>query len=421
MLLVPSPAWEREPWEVFAGRRARLTGKLADGVAVFFGSTAPARGSLRAAFRQENNFYYLSGWKEPGAILLLLPKSSQTMPREILYLPPRDPGEERWTGPKLGPHDQRLPEKTGFAVVRSTEAFETDLRQIAAARIYALRWPLGEEERAPNPAAAAALEKIAPRAAILDARPAVSELRAVKSPGEIDLIQKALDATVAAHRAAWRRARPGLYEYQVAATLQGVLLDRGCQRPAYPPIVGAGLNATILHYMENSGRLEPGQLLLMDAGCEYSQYAADITRTIPVSGRFTSRQREIYEIVLGAQKAALEAVKPGMSLARGGENSLPEIAYQYLNTHGKDAAGNPLGPYFTHGLSHHVGLDVQEPFDRQVLLEPGMVITLEPGIYLPEEQIGVRLEDLVLVTATGAKLLSSALPREPEAIERAMK
>jgi Xaa-Pro aminopeptidase len=243
----------------------------------------------------------------------------------------------------------------------------------------------------------------------------------VKSPGEIALIQKATDATVAAHREAWKRIRSGVHEYQVGAAMQAVMFDLGCERPAYAPIVGAGRNATVLHYAANSHRIDAGQVVLMDVGGEYSMYATDITRSVPVNGRFIPRQRELYEIVLGAQKAAIAAVKPGMTIARTGPNSLYRIAYDYINTHGKDKDGNPLGKYFIHGLSHHVGLEVHDPGPPDTPLAPGMVITVEPGIYIPEEQIGIRIEDMVLVTDNGHKLLSGSLPREIDELERALR
>jgi Xaa-Pro aminopeptidase len=428
-----APGWEREPWQVFAGRRARLLEKLPDGVIVLFGYTAAEGESLRSPFRQESNFYYLTGWNEPGAILMLTPplkernsplfqKISQ-MPREILFLPGRNPREERWTGPKAAPYDKDLRDKTGFEVVRGTEIFERELATAVAGfgRIYTLKPRERAADREPDPGRAATLDRIAPLAEIADARPAIAAMRMVKSPGEIQLIQKATDASVAAHLAAWKRVKPGLYEYQIAATMMGVLLDRGCERPAYSPIVGAGFNSTILHYAANSSRMDDGQLLLMDVGGEYSMYAADITRTIPISGKFTPRQREIYDIVLGAQNAALAAVKPGMSLARTGPNSLHRIAYEYINSHGRDREGNALGKYFIHGLSHHVGLEVHDGVSPDTPLAPGMVITLEPGIYIPEENIGVRIEDMVLVTETGFRLLTAALPRGPDEIERAMR
>jgi Xaa-Pro aminopeptidase len=163
--------------------------------------------------------------------------------------------------------------------------------------------------------------------------------------------------------------------------------------------------------------MDSGEVVVMDVGAECSGYATDVTRTVPVSGRFTPRQRELYEIVLGAQKAAIAAIKPGIKL-RGEGPSLHQIAYDYINTHGKDLHGEALGKYFTHTLGHHVGLDVHDPGDPGTPLEPGMVITIEPGIYIPEENIGVRIEDTLLVTADGAKNLSEALPRDPKDIER---
>jgi len=428
-----APSIDREPSQVFASRRARLVEKLSDGVVVIFGYTAIEGESLRSSFRQESNFYYLTGWNEPGAILMLTPpmkerssplfESINALPREILYLPAHNSREERWTGPKAGAYDAGLREKTGFQIIRGAELFERELSQAVAGfgKIYTLKPRERASDRERDPGRFPTLEKIAPLAEIADARTAITALRMVKSPGEIDLIQKATDATIAAHLAAWKRAKQGLYEYQVAATMFGILLDRGCERPAYSPIVGAGFNSTVLHYSRNSARMDGGDLLLMDVGGEYSSYATDITRTIPVSGKFSVRQREIYDIVLGAQNAALAAVKPGMSLSRTGASSLHQVAYQYINGHGKDREGNALGKYFIHGLSHHVGLEVHDPSDRETPLAAGMVITLEPGIYIPEEKIGVRIEDMVLVTEKGGKLLSAALPRDPEGVEKAMR
>jgi Xaa-Pro aminopeptidase len=158
----------------------------------------------------------------------------------------------------------------------------------------------------------------------------------------------------------------------------------------------------------------------MDVGAECSYYASDITRTVPVNGKFTARQRELYDIVLGAQKAAIAAAKPGATLGRTTPNSLYQVALEYLNTHGKDRKGGALGQYFTHGIGHHVGLDVHDANDPAVPLAPGMVVTIEPGLYIPEEGIGIRIEDVILITEDGAKVLSSALPREVREVERAI-
>ncbi len=197
---------------------------------------------------------------------------------------------------------------------------------------------------------------------------------------------------------------------------------RGCERPAYGPIVGAGFNSSVLHYDQDSGPIHDGDVVLMDVGGEYSMYATDITRTVPANGHFTARQREIYDIVLGAQQAAIHAFKSGRSMLTGrDENSLFRVAFDYINSHGKDSHGQPLGPYFIHGLSHMVGLNVHDPSEPGVPLGPGMVFTIEPGIYLPEENFGVRIEDTFLVDANGGLVcLSCAIPKTAEEIERSM-
>ena len=213
---------------------------------------------------------------------------------------------------------------------------------------------------------------------------------------------------------------PGLYEYQVAAKMVEIHAEGGCETEAYAPIVGSGSNSTVLHYNKLDRKIEDGDIVVLDVGGQYSGYAADITRTLPANGKFTPRQREIYEIVLGAQNAALAALKPGMTIYGQGPTSLQKIAMDYINSHGKDKQGRPLGRYYIHGLSHHIGLNVHDPSGPPRPLEPGMVITMEPGIYIPEENIGVRIEDDVLITPTGYKLLTARLPRSPDEIEKIM-
>lgn len=276
----------------------------------------------------------------------------------------------------------------------------------------------------PGTPGAEKLKSLAPLREFRDAVPMLARQRAVKSKREIEMIRRSVDATVEAHRAAWRRIAPGLYEYQVAAAMTFAMQDGGCGRNAYAPIIGSGSNALVLHYARNSRKMQAGEVVLIDVGAECSAYAADVTRTVPVSGKFTPRQRELYEIVLGAQKAVLAAIKPGviMGATRTAPDSLYKVAYDYLNAHGKDAKGDPLGKYLTHGVSHHVGLQVHDapPASYSQPLEAGMVITVEPGIYIPEESIGIRIEDTVLVTPDGAEVLSAALPKEPDQIEKAM-
>jgi Xaa-Pro aminopeptidase len=194
----------------------------------------------------------------------------------------------------------------------------------------------------------------------------------------------------------------------------------GSEAEAYAPIVGAGPNSTALHYDRLARKIEDGDIVVMDVGAQYSGYAADITRTVPANGKFTPRQREIYDIVLGAQNAALAALKPGADMCRKGKQSLFKISYEYINSHGKDQNGKSLGQYYIHGLGHNIGLDVHDPGDSCSPLKPGQVVTMEPGIYIPEENLGVRIEDDVLITETGYELLSSKLPRTADEIEKIM-
>ncbi|MGA8767878.1 MAG: M24B family metallopeptidase, partial [Candidatus Acidiferrales bacterium] len=239
------------------------------------------------------------------------------------------------------------------------------------------------------------------------------------SAGELALMQKAIDVSVDAQFDAMRRMRPGMFEYQIAARMKEIHEAGGCSREAYAPIVGAGFNSTVLHYSALDAEIKDGDVVVIDVGGEYGGYAADITRTLPANGTFTPRQREIYDIVLGAQNAALAAVKPGVVLT-GDKGSLQAIVTEYINTHGHDKEGRTLGRYYPHGVSHHLGLDVHDPGDRARPLEPGMVVTVEPGIYIPEENIGVRIEDDVLVTKDGYQLLTARLPRTADEIEKIM-
>ncbi|MGD0910055.1 MAG: Xaa-Pro peptidase family protein [Candidatus Acidiferrales bacterium] len=418
-------AWEREPNAVFAERRAKLMSAI-DAPIVLFGYTGHEEANPSYVFMQEENFYYLTGHNEEGAALLLVPESAAqkgwTGPREILYLPPRDPAEEKWNGPRMGPDDPGIKEKTGFADVETFAKLHDAVAALAMnfPEIYT-ELPGPHEDGYPHAANWSKWVKdAAPQATVKDVSSAVGTLRSIKSPGELALLQKAIEPSIDAHLAAMKMMRPGLYEYQVAAKMVEIHDDAGCETEAYAPIIGTGINSTVLHYNKLDRKIEDGNIVLMDVGGQYSGYASDITRTIPANGTFSPRQREIYEIVLGAQNAAIAALKPGMTLGGQSATSLQKIASDYINTHGKDKEGRSLGRYFIHGLSHHLGLNVHDPSGPYRPLEAGMVITVEPGIYIPEENIGVRIEDDVLITPTGYKLLTARLPRTPDEIEKIM-
>ncbi len=410
--------------QTYEQRRLALAKKHSDGLIVLFGYGEREAQDARSPFRQENNFYYLTGWNEPGAVLLLLPANTkQPSHGEILFLPEKNGSRERWTGPRTGSDEPDLDQKTEFSDVRDVSTLAPVVKEALGSyeRVYGLlprRHPGLAQQ--PEPDWTKRLRKLAGGYPMSNVRGSLGEMRMVKSEPEIQLIRRAVDATVEAHLAAWKKIRPGLFEYQVAAPLIERLMSLCCPRPAYAPIVAGGRRATILHYTKNSARLRSGELVLIDAGGEYSHYAADITRTVPVDGRFTDRQRKIYEAVLSAQKTAIAKVKPGMTLAGNGPNSLEKIVRELLDARGEDQDGKPLGRYFTHGLGHHVGLAVHDPEDPKAPLKAGMVITIEPGVYIPDENIGVRIEDMVLVTSDGGRLLSSALPKDPAEIERIM-
>jgi Xaa-Pro aminopeptidase len=390
------------PLSEYQQRREKLRKDLKGSLVLFGNKEDP---ELVGRFRQDSNFYYLTGWTEPGARLLM------THDDEILFLPHHDERVERYTGRRTSAEDERAKEKTGFQTVLPIEKFETQLLKAldSGPEFYALS-KSQEVDR---------LKPLVPLREISDAGARIGNLRKIKSQAEIAELQHAADVSMAAHRAAWKRMTPGAYEYQAQAAFTEVILDRGCEDYAYPPIIGSGPNGTVLHYEANRRRMDRGELVVIDAAAECDYYASDITRTIPIGGKFSSRQREIYDVVLGAQKAAIAAIKPGATYY-GETGTVTQIAKDYINSHGKDKHGEPLGKYFTHGLGHFVGIDVHDAGGVPLKLEEGMVLTVEPGIYIPEENIGVRIEDVVLVTHDGVKVLTSALPKEPDAVERVL-
>ncbi len=421
---------EREPFSVYAERRAKLLSQV-DGPIVLFGYTGREEEAQTYRFAQEENFYYLTGYNDEGAGLLLVPESKDRSgskpewdgPRQILFLPPRNPARERWVGPRPGPEDPDITEKTGFAAVQPFSQMRSSIEKLARvnANFYTVLPYQKENGGYPHEKEwNKYLREVAPEAKLNDVRAKIGAMRQIKSPGEIAFLAKAIDASDDAHLAAMKMMRPGLYEYQVAAKMVYTHLDKGCESEAYGPIVGAGWNSTVLHYDTLGKKMEDGDIVVLDVGGQYSGYTADITRTLPANGKFSPRQREIYEIVLGAQNAAMAALKPGMNLGREGSRSLFQIAYKYIDSHGKDKHGRTLGRYFIHGLGHHIGLNVHDVGDHDRALEPGMVITLEPGIYIPDENLGVRIEDNFLITDTGYKFLSERLPRSVQEIEKIM-
>ena len=420
---------EREPNSSYAARRAKLASEV-DAPILLWGLTGREEFSMAYVFEQENNFYYLTGHNEEGAGLIILPSqkngtnpASGNGPQEMLFLPPKNPEQEKWNGFRMSPSDPGIQARTGFDTVLPFPDMRATLERLA--KIYSSIYTIlpYEKEIGGYPHEKQVVDWIhsaVPQLNLKDIRPKIEALREIKSPGEIDFLSQAIELSLDAHLAAMRMMRPGLHEYQIAAKMVEVHAMGGSEAEGYAPIVGAGPNSTTLHYDKLARKIEDGDIVVIDVGAQYSGYSADITRTLPANGKYTPRQREIYDIVLGAQNAAIAALKPGMNYCERGPKSVYKIAYDYINNHGKDLHGKSLGRYFIHGLGHDIGLDVHDPGDYCKPFEPGMVVTIEPGIYIPEENLGVRIEDDFLITDTGNKSLSERLPRDPDAIEKIM-
>ncbi|PYX52106.1 MAG: peptidase M24 [Acidobacteria bacterium] len=417
---------DRQPNADHHARREALA-KKAGGLVVLF---APLEGRDAVyAFRQEDNFYYLSGLTEPGEALPISPSlgakdnSPARAYTEILFLPPHNLRLEKFTGPKLGADNPDAVRITGLDRVEEMGKLPDEVSKlIAAGRPVVYTDVPAEGETSASAEPMSFLHRTNAFLSFQDVKPMLSSLRTSKDAGEAVLIRKAVDVSEAAHFAAMKAVKPNVTEFEISALMQYEWGKRGCERPSYSPIVGSGHNSTILHYSENTYSMKSGDVVVIDAAGEYSVYAADITRTLPVNGHFTPRQREIYDIVLGAQEAAMAAFQSGKSMLFGdAEDSLNKVARDYIKSHGKDLHGQSLDQYFIHGLGHYIGLNVHDPGDYKSPLGPGSAFTIEPGIYIPEENIGVRIEDDYIVDADGKLIkLSAALPSKAADLEKAM-
>jgi len=405
-----------------AARRLALIGRIKTGVAIVRGAEELAddppnsQYPQAAAFRQDNDFFYLTGLETPDSWLILTAGDS-AHGEAHLFLPSRNPVTEQWTGPQLGPGPEAAA-ATGIPVdhIHTTDSLEIYLRRfvLEGGRGKPLWFRRDEWDAGSDLIRKLTLDTA--RVSGQNLLPALAALRMVKDEDEIRRLTRAVEISTEGHVAAMRFARPGAWEYQIEAVAEQTFRSLGAERLGYPSIVGSGINSTILHYDQNRRQTQTGDLIVMDMGAEFGYYTADVTRTIPVSGRFTPRQKAIYELVLGSQQAAIDAVKPGITLAQ-----LDGIARAYMAAHSGDLCGaGGCNRFFIHSLSHWLGMDVHDVSVRGLPLAPGMAFTIEPGIYLPGEALGVRIEDDVLVTATGGILLSRGAPRSVADIEKLM-
>jgi len=427
---------------VYRRRRASLAALLGEGVAIV--PTAPERIRNRDAhypYRFDSYFYYLTGFREPDAVLVLI---GGTQPRSILFCREKNPEREIWDGYRYGPDaarellgfdeayahaelDARLPD-----LLADQTAVHVHLGSDATWDTRVLGWVNAVRERARSGVAA-------PRD-IRDVRTLLDDMRLIKDGHEVALMRRAGKISAAAHRLAMQAARPGVGEYEIEAVLQHEFRRKGAQSPAYTSIVAAGAHACVLHYVENSGQLTDGDLLLIDAGCELDGYASDITRTFPVNGRFSGPQRDVYQLVLAAQAAAIDAVQPGAHWNVPHDAAVAVLAQGFIDLkllQGSLAAvleQETYKQFYMHRTGHWLGLDVHDAGEYKSNgawreLQPGMVLTVEPGCYIrpgpdvPEAfaNIGVRIEDDALVTAQGCEILSVDAPKSISDIEALMR
>jgi Xaa-Pro aminopeptidase len=424
---------------MFRERREQFMRQMQGGLAVFCSAPVSNRNSdVEYEYRQDSDFYYLTGFDEPEAVAVLAPEQPER--RFTLFVRPRDKEKEVWTGRRAGVEGA----ERDFGADKAFTLDELDKELLELARSTdALYYRFGRNEEF-NRRVVGLLRSLQQTRArtgagvvkLIDPGLILHEMRLVKTAGDLAVIRRAVDISCEAHIAAMRTVRPGLFEYELEALIEYIFRRNGCPSPGYPTIVGAGANATILHYTANSDRIKDGDLVLVDAGAEFGYYTGDLTRTFPANGRFSEPQREIYQLVLEAQVAAIELVMPGATAADIHDRAVEVLTTGLVRLGLLEGATEELienGAYrkfYMHRTGHWLGMDVHDVGVYQVggnarPLAPGMVLTVEPGLYVSEDpevdprywNIGVRIEDDVLVTGQGHEVLSAAAPKSVAAVE----
>ncbi|MDD2533881.1 MAG: aminopeptidase P N-terminal domain-containing protein [Eubacteriales bacterium] len=400
----------------FQKNRQALGALLTDGSLVILASGSPPVRSSDAHYRYlaNRNFFYLTGIEQEGSLLVMFREFGVT--KSTLFIPGIDAMHERWNGRRVT--RQEAMEQSGLTDVLYIEGFEGQLADWVASRTTKL-WL---DTSADNPQAKALKKLLSDKYAsfvTVDVSPLMTQLRMIKQPEELDLIREAANLTGEGILAMMKACRPGAFEYHLWSEFQYTLSQAGCLEPAFESIVASGKNALCLHYMTPMERIADGDLVQLDVGAVVGGLCADISRALPANGRFSPQQRAIYDLVRACQETAFATIKPGIRIAEIND-ACQATAREGLLAQGLLQTDQPVKEYFWHGVSHHMGLDVHDVSNKESLLKPGMVLTVEPGIYIPEWGFGMRLEDDVVVTDEGCRLLSAGIPREADEIEALM-
>jgi Xaa-Pro aminopeptidase len=426
----------------FAARRKQLLEAMGDGVAVFPSAPLALRNrDVGHPYRQDSDLYYLSGLDEPESLLLLTNQHEEH--QVVLFVRPRKREREIWDGPRAGLEGAVA--DFGADVAFPIEELPKRLPDYLG-NVERLHYRLAQNDEADaklfdclNLLRSGGRRGVTAPEAIIDSSVHLHEMRLHKSSAEVATMRQAAAITREAHLRAMKLARPGMHEYEIDAELLHIFRKHGSERPAYESIVGSGPNATILHYRAGDRVFSEGELLLIDAGCEYDYYASDVTRTFPVSGKFSPEQRAIYEIVLRAQRASIDAVKPGVTLEEVHQVAVRSISEGLVDIGLLEGDLDSLieekkyEPFYMHRTSHWLGMDVHDVGHYYIAgahrpLEPDLVLTVEPGIYIAADAadlderwrgIGVRIEDDVLVTEAGSDVLTDGIPKAIDEVEAA--
>jgi Xaa-Pro aminopeptidase len=384
-------------------------------LAVLAAGRAPRRtADENYPFFANRNFYYLTGIEQENALLLLFCHNGTE--RDILFLSPRDAMAERWSGKRLGSDEATaLSGLSEIEFLASYEGILTDLLDQQPDRC----WLDAGAENALAAELRSWFEKNRPGLEVADLAPFLTQQRMIKAPEEIALMEQAIALTGRGIEAIQAVLRPGVMEYQLWSAFQNALAREGCLTPAFATIIAGGNNAFCLHYMTPRARIEDGDLVQIDVGAIVGGLCADISRSFPANGQFAPRQLAIHQLVRRCQETAFAAIKPGVRISEVNDRC-KEVAKAGLIELGIMSEEGQAADYFWHGTSHQLGLDVHDTASREALLQPGMVLTVEPGIYVPEWHVGLRIEDDVLVTENGCRNLSQAIPREAHEIEAAL-